>query len=576
MKIIFAALLILSVTYLPAQELTTPFEKSGGVETGTYQEVMLFYTQLAATSDLVKLHPMGQTDSGKPLHLITIDLDENHDPAKAGEEGKTIVLINNGIHPGEPDGIEASMMLARDLISPAKQDLLENTFLAIIPVYNIGGSLNRNSTSRVNQSGPKAYGFRGNARNYDLNRDFIKSDSRNSRSFQALFHLLKPDVFIDTHVSNGADYQYKITHLATQHDKIGGEMGYYIYSSFTPNLEKRMAAKEFPITPYVNVFNRTPEQRGFSQFLDNPRYSTGYTALFNTLGFMIETHMLKPFDERVKASYAFLESILEITREEGDLIRRLHNNIAFIQPGKLHTVAWNTDMNSADTITFLGYEGSMVDSEITGQKRLLYDRKQPFSKQIPYYNHFSPAVSIIAPMAYLIPQGWYDVIDLLKTNEVALVPLKNDTTMNVEAYRIKSYDTSPRAYEGHYPHSNTVTEKIKTTVSLRKGDFIAYVNQPSGRYLIETLEPEATDSFFNWNFFDTILQQKEGFSPYVFEDLAKELLENDDVLRIAFEKKKAEDEEFANSWYAQLNYIYENSPYKEGAHMMYPIFRLMP
>jgi hypothetical protein len=31
--------------------------------------------------------------------------------------------------------------------------------------------LNRNSTSRTNQNGPEEYGFRGNARNFDLNRD---------------------------------------------------------------------------------------------------------------------------------------------------------------------------------------------------------------------------------------------------------------------------------------------------------------------------------------------------------------------------------------------------------------------
>ncbi len=495
MKIIFAALLILSAFSLPAQQPITPFEKSGGSQTGTYEEVIRFYTQLAASSDLVKLHSMGQTDSGQPLHLVTIDPDAKHDPAEARDMGKTIVLINNGIHPGEPDGIEASMMLARDLLDPSKRALLENTFLAIIPVYNIGGALNRNSTSRVNQSGPEAYGFRGNARNYDLNRDFIKADTRNARSFYQVYHLLKPDLFVDTHVSNGADYQYKITHLATQHDKIGGQMGEYIYTTFTPELESKMTAKKFPITPYVNVFNRTPEERGFSQFLDNPRYSTGYTALFNTLGFMIETHMLKPFDERVNATYAFLEATLEIAREDGAQIRQLHRGTSTIQPGTLHPVAWKPDMSRADTITFLGYEGTMEDSDITGQKRLKYHRDQPFSKRIPYYNHFAPSASVIVPVGYIIPQGWHEVIHLLKENNVALVPLKNDTSINVEAYKINSYDTSPRAYEGHYPHSNVQMEKIKSTISFRSGDVIAYVNQPSGRYLVETLEPEATDSF---------------------------------------------------------------------------------
>ncbi len=575
MKLILPALLLLSLS-LGAQIPETPFEKSGGTETGTYQEVIRFYEQLAASSPMVRMVAMGRTDSGEPLHLVTIDASGSHDAGVARNSGRTILLINNGIHPGEPDGIEASMMLARDLLNPANRQLIENTFVAIIPLYNIGGALQRNITSRVNQSGPVAYGFRGNARNYDLNRDFIKADTRNTRSFHEIYHLLKPDLFVDTHVSNGADYQYPITHLATQHNKMGGAMGNYIYESFTPRLEEKMGEKQFPITPYVNVFNQTPDARGFSQFLDNPRYSTGYTALFNTLGFMIETHMLKPFDVRTRASYAFLNAVLEIAMEDGATIRKLHREAPLPVPGNLHPVAWKPDRSRADTITFLGYEGKMVPSEVTGNDRLLYDRNAPFEKRIPYYTHFEPALSVEIPLAYVIPQGWHEVIDLLKANDVKLTVIDKDTTVNVETYQIISYESGRRPYEGHYPHSEVQVEKIRENVSLYKGDVIAYVSQPSGRYLIETLEPQATDSWFTWNFFDTILQQKEGFSPYVFEDLAKELLESDPALRVAFENKKREDEEFAGNWYAQLDFIYSHSAYKEKAHMRYPVYRLVP
>lgn len=574
MKKILPALLLLSFTTALAQMPQTTFEKSDGTQTGTYEEVITYYRQLAASSVNVEIKTMGLTDSGEPLHLVTIDLTGAHDPAAARENNRTVILINNGIHPGEPDGIEASMMLARDLLEPDNQGLLENAFLAIIPVYNIGGALNRNSTSRVNQSGPEAYGFRGNARNYDLNRDFIKADTRNARSFHEIYHWLKPDLFIDTHVSNGADYQYKITHLATQHNKIGGAMGEYIYKEFTPALEQKMNEKDFPITPYVNVFNRTPEERGFSQFLDNPRYSTGYTALFNTLGFMIETHMLKPFNDRVLATYAFLMASLELARDDGDIIRSLHREVPVPRPGDEHPVSWTTDMALADTITFLGYEGSMTESQVTGQQRLLYDRQKPFEKEIPYFNHFKAKETIIIPRAYVIPGGWHEVISLLEANDVSLIEIEADTTMNLEVYHVGEYETSRRPYEGHFMHSSVMLEKRMENVDLHAGDLIAWVNQPSGRFLVETLEPQAADSYFAWNFFDTILQQKEGFSPYVFEDLALDLLEKDDALRIAFEEKKESDPEFAGNWYAQLNYIYEHSDYKEKAHLRYPIYRL--
>jgi len=199
------------------------------------------------------------------------------------------------------------MLLLRDLAQGAIQ-APTNTVIAVIPVYNIGGALQRNSTSRTNQEGPKAYGFRGNARNYDLNRDFIKADTKNAKAFTKIFRALDPELFIDNHVSNGADYQYTLTHLFTQHNKLGGKAGVYLNETLMIRLQEALKAKKWDITPYVNVFNTQPE-KGFTQFMDSPRYSTGYTTLYNTLGMMVETHMLKPYKLRVEGTYERYENM---------------------------------------------------------------------------------------------------------------------------------------------------------------------------------------------------------------------------------------------------------------------------
>lgn len=300
---IFISLLIMSFSIKADNSFTTVFEKGNGNQTATYEEVIEFYQRLASQYDNVSMTSVGMTDAGLPLHMvtyrITTDFTEKHN-----NSDPLTILINNGIHPGESDGIDATMMLFRDY-AQGKIKSPKNSVLVTIPVYNVGGSLNRNSTTRTNQNGPDSYGFRGNARNYDLNRDFIKADSLNAKAFMAIFHRVNPDVFIDNHVSNGADYQYVLTHLMTQHNKLGGKLGVYLNSTFQPTLEKTLANKNWPISPYVNVFNRPPD-KGFSQFLDSPRYSTGYTTLFNTLGMMLETHMLKPYDKRVQGTYVFL------------------------------------------------------------------------------------------------------------------------------------------------------------------------------------------------------------------------------------------------------------------------------
>tara|TARA_R110002033_G_scaffold5336_3_gene23375 strand:- start:6708 stop:7643 length:936 start_codon:yes stop_codon:yes gene_type:complete len=309
MKLFYVAILFILIISCNSSykkenfDFETQFEKSNGMETATYDETILFYKNLAEKYREISIQEIGMTDSGKPLHIITLNPDKEFH-FNTIHKTKNIILINNGIHPGESDGIDATMMLFRDL-ADGTIETPKNTVLVTIPIYNIGGSLNRNATTRTNQNGPKEYGFRGNARNYDLNRDFIKCDTKNAKTFTQIFHLINPDVFIDNHVSNGADYQYTLTHLFTQHNKLGGNLGDYIHNEMMPKLEQKLAKKKLDITPYVNVFNSVPES-GFNQFFDTPRYSTGYTTLWNTLGMMVETHMLKPYKQRVYGTYELM------------------------------------------------------------------------------------------------------------------------------------------------------------------------------------------------------------------------------------------------------------------------------
>jgi hypothetical protein len=576
MKIIIVLLILLvsckSETSTSNFDFTTRFEISNGTQTSEYAEVISYYEKLAKAYPEIHIQTIGETDSGNPLHIITLNPDANFDFSDI-RKNKRILLVNNGIHPGESDGIDATMMLFRDLVQ-GKIEMPKKTVIVAIPIYNIGGSLNRNTGTRANQNGPEEYGFRGNARNYDLNRDFIKSDTKNAKAFAQIYHLVQPDVFIDNHVSNGADYQYTLTHLFTQHNKLGGELGNYLHTTMHPELERKLIEKDWDITPYVNVFNSTPE-KGFSQFMDSPRYSTGYTTLFNTLGMMVETHMLKPYKPRVEGTYELMKSMIEITEEQNDAIAQLRKDAwkAYKEKGE-YPISWTVDTTQSSTLNFKGYEGSFVPSEITGAMRLKYDRMKPFTKEVNYRNFFIATEYVTIPEAYVIPQGWHTVIDLLKLNNIEMTPFETDTTLTVESYRIEDYKTRTNAYEGHYSHYNTKVTTETKPLKFSKGDYLVSSNQSGVRYLLETLEPAAPDSFFNWNFFDTILQQKEGFSPYVFEDTAKLLLDTDAQLKAEFEAKKATEERFAGNWYAQLNWIFERSNGYEKAHLQYPVYRL--
>ncbi|UAB75878.1 M14 family metallopeptidase [Mesoflavibacter sp. SCSIO 43206] len=573
-----ALLFLVGFIYFSCEEdktpnFTTVFETSNGTKTPTYNEVIEFYKQLADSYSKVHIQAIGETDSGEPLHLVTLNPDSNFN-FESIKKDKRIILINNGIHPGESDGIDATMLLFRDLVQ-GKIKMPKNVVLATIPIYNIGGSLNRNSTTRTNQNGPEEYGFRGNARNFDLNRDFIKADSKNAKAFAKIFHLVKPDVFIDNHVSNGADYQYTLTHLFTQHNKLDGELGKYLHNTIQPELEQRLAKKNWDITPYVNVFNNVPE-KGFSQFMDYPRYSTGYTTLFNTLGMMVETHMLKPYKPRVEGTYELMKTMIEIVNTEAKNIKNLRKE-AFNKTytNNLYPLDWKIDTTKQTTLNFKGYEGKMITSKVTGLQRLKYNRNLPFTKDVTYMNYFKPTTKVKIPKAYIIPKGWWPILERLKINNIIMKPLQNDSIISVESYKIEKFNTRQSPYEGHYQHYNTtVTSSIKN-ITFKKGDLLVETNQYGMRYLIETLEPSAPDSFFNWNFFDTILQQKEGFSPYVWEDKALEFLNQNPEIKRQFDSIKSKNESFENNWYTQLDWIHKHSPNYENAHLQYPIYRVL-
>lgn len=555
--------------------MLTPFEKDNST-TATYEEAIDFYQKLSSeNNDRMQLVEWGMTDAGFPLHVAVISQNGDFDADALREQNKTILFINNGIHPGEPEGVDATMMFCRDILRSEKEsEKLKHVVLVVIPMYNIGGGLNRNSHSRANQNGPVEYGFRGNAKNLDLNRDFIKCDSKNAQTFSQIFNYWQPDVFIDNHTSNGADYTYTMTLLTTQEDKLGPVLGGYLREKMLPKIYADMAAANWEMCPYVNVWGSTPD-KGIPGFNDSPRYGSGFGAVHHTISFVPETHMLKPYPDRLKSTYALMQVIFDFTVNNAEEIR-LKRAEAKAEYTNMTTVPidWKIDKTKSDKFLFKGYEGKMKASEVTGLDRLWYDRSAPFEKEIDYWNHFIPTVTVEKPKAYLIPRAYSDVVERLRWNGVEVTELKSDIVAEVEMYYIRDFE-SRSAYEGHYLHYNTEVEKVTQRWECQKGDYMVSTDQPKARFIMETLEPQAPDSYFSWNFFDGILGQKEGFSPYVFEDIAAEFLKKNPDVKAELEKKRAEDPDFAKSQWAQLFFVYKHTPHYEPTHQLYPVARIL-
>ncbi|MGI4875386.1 MAG: M14 family metallopeptidase [Janthinobacterium lividum] len=576
----FFAALLLAALQSPAPPLLTPYERDPAHNTtATYAECIGFYKDLAAAYPAqVQLHEAGPTDSGRPLHEVVLSADGTFEPAASRSKNRPVVFIQNGIHPGEPEGIDASMLLARDLLQdPQLRPLLAKVTLVILPVYNVDGMLNRNSTTRVNQNGPQEYGFRGNARNLDLNRDYVKQDSRNARSFVALFQKWRPELFVDTHTSDGADYQYTMTLIATQHNKLTPALGAYLQAQLLPALYAGMDKKHWPMSPYVDFEGETPES-GLRGFLDSPRYSTGYAALFNSIGFMPEAHMLKPFGQRVPAMYALLQTFLETAAAQAPTLLAARA-AADAQVAKQQTfpLAWVLRDTATTTVSFRGYEAGHKPSAVSGQPRLYYDRARPYTRPVPYYNEAWATVVVPAADAYLIPAAWGEVLDNLRRNGVKLRrTVRSQGSGSPDIYEIENYKSTAQPYEGHYLHSQVrLTSYGAHHPIIPIGTYVAVLAEQgsAARYLVEVLEPQATDSFFAWGFFDSVLQQKEHYSDYVFEDVAAAYMAANPWLRQQLEAAKVADPKLATSGPAQLEWVYQHSPWAEPGYRRYPVWR---
>ena len=540
---------------------TTPFERDT-LSTATYAEAVAYYEVLAkAYPNRIRVDSIGPSDTDLPLLLVTIA--DGVRSVEPFNDRRPTLLINNGIHAGEPCGVDASLLLARDLVMGRLSSLdLNGVRVAIVPAYNIGGMLNRGGMTRANQNGPRSYGFRGNAQNLDLNRDFVKRDSPNARTLTALMRQLSPDVFIDTHTTNGADYPYAITVIATQYDKLGPVLGPYLRNVMEPALYRAVEADGHLVVPYVNA-DGPPQENGIDIFIEGPRYSTGYAALLHTLSFVTEAHMLKPFATRVRATQSFLEASIEFWLTHRVEIGELRVRNAEAMFGQDSTaLRWVVDTTRADTLDFRAYAAVREPSAVTGAERLRYDQTQPLRARVPFRSYARPAAQTTRPRYYYVPAVYADLVVSHSATDVRR--LTRDSSIAGVAFRIDDYATLPRPYEGHYLHYGVTTTRVPRAINARAGDLLVEVTPANWQLLAATLEPEAVDSYFAWGFFDSWLQQKEHFSDYVFEETAAEMLQASPRLRAEFEAKRTAEEAFRQNPRAQLDWLYQRSDHFEG------------
>jgi len=545
--------------------------------TPTYAEVIEMFQLLDKNYENAVLFEKGLTDCGKPLHLFVINSESEFNPEKIRRQGKSILLINNGIHPGEPEGIDASLMFADDILrnKDGMAKLLKKTVIIIIPVYNIGGHLNRSAFNRSGQTTPYETGFRGNYANYDLNRDFTKCDSENARSFSKIFTEWNPDVFLDTHTTNGSDHQYSITLIQPSPALFPPVMEKFIRNKLVPDLYSGMKKGDYELIPYVDYFYDDPKN-GIAASLGGPRFSSGFAGLFHSFGMMTENQIYRNFPDRVKSCYQFIWVLAEFTSENSEAIKKsrldgMKESLAM----KKYPVSFVLDTTQFRMIEFKGFEVAKEQiSPVTGLPRFGYDTAKPYTAQVKYFDEFKKAEFVDVPEFYILPQSYHEIVEKLDMLNISYSRLKSDSLISVTVDYFDDFSSPVKPYNGHFYHDKVVTHSEKQQMQFYAGDLMIPIRQVKIKYLLEMFEPKASDSFFRWNFFDNILDQREYFSSYGFEENTLKYLNEHPEFKAEFMKVRTQDSILVGNHRAQLAWIYNNSEWLEKTWKRYPVGKI--
>jgi len=554
-------------------EWETHFERSGFIGTPSYEQTMSYLNKFRMFPQ-VYISSLGKSPQGRDINYMVISKEGVSTPERAKAAGRPVVMIIAGIHSGEIEGKDALFLLARDiLVSKKKSYLLDEIILLIVPIFNVDGHERRSRYNRINQNGPEEMGWRTTAQNLNLNRDWLKADSEEMKRMLRLFNNWLPDFFIDCHTTDGADYQYSVTYGLEKYRNIYSKTAIWNKFKFKPYLESGVRKQGFLISPYVDFKADVPDS-GLVEFASPPRLSNGYAAVQNRVALLIETHMMKPYRERVFATRAVINTALEYIYENPDELISLNKEAdentvnEYFHKDRYLPLSFRTP-EKHKKFSYLGIEAVKDTSIISGSMKTVYTGVK-YEKSVPYYDTLDVTDSVLVPSAYIIPVEWHTLIDRIKLHGIKVETLDSAIELKVKRHKFTNVKFAARSYEGRQSVEFDY-ENYYETVNLPAGTFYIPTNQRTLRVIAHLLEPKSEDSFVSWGFLNSIFEQKEYFESYVMEKEAREMLKNDRKLHKEFEEKLASDESFRNSPYQRLNFFYERSQYYDKNFRIYPV-----
>ncbi len=551
----------------------TPSERTRLTATPSYAETVGWLDRLVAAAPELEMVSLGTSPEGRDIWMVVASADGAFSPAALRRAGKPILLAQAGIHSGEIDGKDAGLMLLRDLtVGGSKRSLLDRASFLFVPIFNVDGHERSSRFGRINQRGPIEMGWRTNARNLNLNRDYAKADTPEMQAMIRTLVTWQPDLYFDLHVTDGVDYQYDITF------GFAGPQGYspatagWLETTLRPAVSRDLESQGHVPGPLVFAADgRTTEGGLLDWSASGPRYSDGYGGLRHLPTVLVENHSLKPYDQRVLGTYLLLASTLEVLGREGMSLRSATSADQARRPAEV-PVAWSVPQDQPpSTVTFLGIGSRLESSVASGIEEVVWTG-EPETVELQRFEPTVVTTSVARAQAYWVPASWPEVIERLALHGIEMERIARPRQFRAEVYQLDDPELQPQAFEGRARVTATPVPVLRE-VEYAAGSVRVPTDQPLGDLATILLEPTSADSFFQWGFFLEVLQRTEYVEGYVMAPMAEAMLRDDPALKAAFSDKLAHDKAFADDAQARLRWFYERTPFFDERWRLYPVAR---
>lgn len=556
---------------LPSSDAwVTPSEASQFRTTPSYDETVAYLRRLVAAAPQLKLVSLGKSGEGREVWMLIASKERAFTPEALRRAGKPVVFAQGGIHAGEIDGKDAGLMLLRDLtVRGTKRELLDRASFLFVPIFNVDGHERISRFNRVNQRGPENMGWRTNARNLNLNRDYMKADSAEMQAMIRALDTWQPDVYIDLHVTDGADYQYDITWGSNNALGHSPATNAWIESKFNPAVTEGLNRAGHVPGPLVFGVAGDDLAKGISLGNTDPRLSHGYADARHLAGILVENHSLKPYDQRVLGTYVWLEHTLRVIGAEGTSLKAALASDRARRPVAV-PLSWRSKEPYA-TMEFKGIESRTSLSPISGDVKTEWTGK-PITMRVPVRTSTEVATSVTRPTAYWVPAEWPEIIEKLALHGIRLERLTAAREVEVEMFRLDDPKLDAAQFEGHVRvTAKPVSERRRERFDA--GSVRVPTDQPLGTLAVLLLEPSSPDSLFQWGFFHSVLNPTEYIEGYVMEPMAERMLAEDPKLAEEFRTKMETDAEFRGNARARLQWLYRKTPFYDERARLYPVGR---